>query len=103
MTGDYVPAPKKTYTQVAIENALAEKDQLGISTRAFADKHNVPYSTLDLPKELDGKPYLPQIRYINKSFFFTQIKQPDCEYTLVIFLYRKFFSRCFLVVKIHFV
>ena len=50
MTRDYVPAPKKTYTEVTIENALGEKDQyqkrIRASTRALADKHNVPYSTL---------------------------------------------------------
>ena len=50
MTRDYVPAPKKTYTKVTIENALGEKDQyqkrIRASTRALADKHNVPYSTL---------------------------------------------------------
>ena len=46
MTRDYVPASKKAYTEVPIENAPAEKNELGTSTRTLADKHNVPYSTL---------------------------------------------------------
>ena len=46
MTRDYVPALKKASTEFAIENVLAEKDQLETSTRALVDKYNVPYSTL---------------------------------------------------------
>ena len=57
------------------------------------------------PKKLDEKPYLTQIRYtsfINHDIL-SQIKQPDNEHILVFFfLCRKFFSRCFLIVKIHF-
>ena len=91
---------KRLTPKVAIENA--EKNQLGKSTRALADKHNVPIqhcngeSKMDPPKKLDGKPYLLQIRYtslINHNIF-SQIKPPDYEHILVIFFYiLKMFSR----------
>ena len=55
MTRDYVPAPKKTNTEVAIENAQAEKDQLGTSTRALAENapaKKVGRKTVFTPKQV---------------------------------------------------
>ena len=78
MARDYVPAPKKTFTEVAIENALAEKDQLGTPTTALADKHNVPCSTLQRriengpPKKVGRKTvFTPnQVYKFHKSRYF---------------------------------
>ena len=46
MPRTYQPRPKKTYTEIAVENALAEHKEFGTSVRALAEKHKVPKSTL---------------------------------------------------------
>ena len=46
MPRTYQPRAKKTYTEIAVENALAEHKEFGTSVRALAEKHKVPKSTL---------------------------------------------------------
>ena len=46
MPRTYKPTPKKIYTDVAVENALLEHQQVGTSIRALAEKHKIPNSTL---------------------------------------------------------
>ena len=46
MPRTYQPRPKKTYTEITVENALAEHKEFGTSVRALAEKPKVPKSTL---------------------------------------------------------
>ena len=63
MPRTYQPRPKKTYTEITEENALAEHKEFGTSVRALAEKPKVPKSTLQ--RRLNKSQCLLQIRYFS--------------------------------------
>ena len=78
MPRTYQPRPKKTYTEITEENALAEHKEFGTSVRALAEKPKVPKSTLQRrlnnghAKKVECKPvstpnqvFFLFVRYIN--------------------------------------
>ena len=46
MPRTYQPRPKKTYTEITVENALAEHEEFETPVRVLAEKPKIPKSTL---------------------------------------------------------